>query len=303
MQYLIGNMKIKIILLMISVIAAMNCFAYLHYIKTAGGKMTAVDGKITGQTSGWTDPNQDTWLFAHFFAETNTVEPVAPDSSAYTNDLYINQDTTAQPTRNAATENTNAYYSFDGTTDFMYSKEPVSLTYKTNVTFSAWVRGALPDAIIMILATKDTNNAPYNANIGFGYHNANNGQISLDFRHDAANRYAFLTNAMTYITATNWHFLVAACDFNDATEANRVRIYVDGIERPEKLISALQKPLGIMNTNFYVGSLSVFDSPRRFWAGAIYRSVIYNKTLSSNEQFEVFLNSAPAGTNRLETIP
>lgn len=273
------------------------------------GTGTNLIGNFSSSPTGWTDPNKDDWLFAMFCHTTNSTEPIAVDSSENNLDIFVNESTVNQPTYVAATEETNAYYTIR-VDDYMQSAIPgetmINADYlfigQTNFSISTWI--TLEDILRlgMWVTIKDpvTTEQMY-----LHQHTIYNGSIALNFR-TPGERSITITNTLTFLTPDEWYNITFTFDGDGATSEERAKAYIDGIQIVDVAYGegdfSTVCPT-ITGTNLVVGALGAQESNRSFMRGDMYRLVMYDKTLTSNEVKEIFINSAPFGTNKLENLP
>jgi hypothetical protein len=128
------------------------------------------------------------------------------------------------------------------------SRTPASAGNRKTWTFSAWIKRGILGSSTIFTAGYNENNV---ATLKF---DANN-KISL-FDYDGNTDYAILTNRLFRDTSA-WYHIVVAVDTTNATENNRVRLYINGVQ--ETSLTTNTQPSqnydGLYNSNIahYIG--------------------------------------------------
>ena len=128
------------------------------------------------------------------------------------------------------------------------SRTPASAGNRKTWTFSAWIKRGILGSSTIFTAGYNENNV---ATLKFDA----NDKISL-FDYDGNTDYAILTNRLFRDTSA-WYHIVLAVDTTNATENNRVRLYINGVQ--ETSLTTNTQPSqnydGLYNSNIahYIG--------------------------------------------------
>ena len=234
----------------------------------------------------WEDPNQDTSVIILPFLEstTNLTEDV---SNVGTNDGDIYYGETNAPTWIAATNTTVAHYSFDAANKeriVVEDSDTLEDIGASNQSFSVvvWFKTTNDFSSFGTLIGKNDNGSLFP--VWLRMHTSN----ALQFRHHDGTS-GQNVGVANVANDGDWHLGVAVRD----RDADTLSLYIDGV-----INASVTDSLGDTSVSGHVsfGAAGGSNYDGYPFTGEMYRPAIYTNAISSNDIYQMYLNTHP--TNR-----
>ena len=232
---------------------------------------------------GWQDPNHSTSVMILPFSEstTNVTDDV---SNISTNDGDIQYGTSREPLWTAASNTHAAFYTFDGANDQILATNTASLDVlgKTNVDFtvSVWFRTTNSFSGQWIMAKAGPSSA--SSSYPFTLRILSNDRARLWAYNGTIGGGPVSTGA---VNNGVWHMITAVRDYGAG-----YLLYIDGVEqgRRSDSLGDTSNPDKVSIGNG--GGSNYWNKP---YTGDIYRPTIYTNVISSNDIYQMYLNTHP----------
>ena len=171
---------------------------------------------------------------------------------------------------------------FDGVDDFITMGDPAGLDgFTSGATFMVWAKRTTIGAYHRIFNKYSTGDDERSYLIFFD----NNNNILFAISADGTSAtYDALTTTAAYTSTTTWLHIAGVWPDND-----RVEIYVNGVVQAGARSGAAQSQIHAGTDELYISSRK--ESANQFFPGSIDDVRIYERALSSNEQFNIYNNT------------
>ena len=169
-------------------------------------------------------------------------------------------------------------WAFDGVDDYINSSDDIGVNGLTGASCFCWVKS---DTIAVNKAIAVKWDYETQGCFGFQTDNSTVGELRVfiaDAADDEGDNHTYTSDAS--LTSNTWYFVGFVYD-GSQSNANRVKIYVDGVAKSTTTNNTIATSLFAATSTFKIGLFG--GDIDRFWNGKIANCQIYNKALTASE--------------------
>jgi len=172
---------------------------------------------------------------------------------------------------------------FDGMNDYIDSTDINEMDGASQLSAGAWI---FPTALTNqdgILQKRLSSFDRFNLKLG-GSGVGGTDDIFINLAAGDQNSYAYTTG--DFITINQWYHVFMVFDGTTSGDANRLKLYIDGIQRTLTFNAAIPSATADISDNFRIGIDN--NSAGRFFTGTIDEVRVYNRALSAQEVLDIY---------------
>ena len=172
---------------------------------------------------------------------------------------------------------------FDGVDDYVDCGDVSTLSNATTFTYSGWYKQSTLDVIAYMFGSYiDVSNRVF-------IYTWSNGLLNFQIEKSGTNYYARFDYS-TAVTAGQWFHLAVVYDGSGATNADKVKIYIDGVLMTLSFIGAFptSTPLGTNLT-----TIGKVDDAAQTWNGSIDEVALFSTTKTGLEIADIYNSGVP----------
>jgi len=172
----------------------------------------------------------------------------------------------------------NGSWIFDGTDDFINFPDDIGINGATEMSCFCWVNH---DSLSLNEAIAVKWDYSTQGCFGFQTDNSTVGELRVFIANavdDLGNNHTYTSNAS--LASTTWYYVGFVYDGSQAN-ANRVKIYVDGVAKSTTTTGTINTSLIAATSTLKIGEFG--GSLNRYWNGKIANCQVYNKALTAAE--------------------
>jgi len=222
----------------------------------------------------------------------STITDVVGGANGTMNSMAVNDFELVVPTQ----DHPNAYSTnFDGSDDYVAVADAAALDFSTEMTFSAWVKGAAQSATIAAKYQTSSSQRSWrvygisgSGGIGVG--------VSSDGTWSSTTTKDYVTSGVTALDNT-WHHVAFTFSAND------LRIYIDGVQAAvTATYDATVNSIYQGTSELTIGAHLNGGSSSRY-AGNIDEVTVWSASLSATQVGQLYNSGAPSNPTQLGTFP
>ena len=169
--------------------------------------------------------------------------------------------------------------SFDGTDDYVDAGDVTALNSASAYTISGWAKQTTLDQSRWIFG-KSTANCVGSSNC-IVMETYSDGYLYVEVRNGGAS-YGYLDYSQ-YVTAGTWFHYTVVFDGSQSTNATRLKLYIDGVQRTLTYVGTIPATTGNLSGRSFLIGQSDSGGAIGMWNGSIDETRIYNRALTAPE--------------------